>query len=80
MCDRRRDIRHARKHFPGIDFSLIDCNSDEVYDKCAPAATLLRDIASKVGRVLVHPSGAVPLRLSPARCLEMQPASFMTSD
>lgn len=33
MCDRRRDIRHARKHFPGIDFSLIDCNSDEVYDK-----------------------------------------------
>ena len=32
-CDRRRDIRHAKKHFPGIDFSHIECNKDEVYEK-----------------------------------------------
>ena len=36
MCDRRRDIRHMRRHFPGIDFGLIDCNSDDVYDKHHP--------------------------------------------
>jgi len=32
-CDRRRDIRLARKQFPGVDFSHIETNHDEVYEK-----------------------------------------------
>ena len=32
-CDRRRDIRLAKKQFPGVDFSHIETNHDEVYAK-----------------------------------------------
>lgn len=32
-CDRRRDIRLVKKHFPGVDFSHIETNHDEVYEK-----------------------------------------------
>ena len=32
-CDRRRDIRLAKKQFPGVDFSHIETNHDEVYEK-----------------------------------------------